>query len=218
MNVKERELLGRNSYYFKQLWSWSKVTIEFDIYASKAAMMDNSEVLMQCREDNFTRFTELLRIVSMGGSGPCDITVTAPDKLQIVRIRKGITFSRHKFDIFDKDDNPIGYFYRKTSLFKYSRQLYFFSANGSIQYVLSYKEDNVHAFSLSEGQKVHATITKDFGEGLKEKAIQFVKNTSADDYFVEMSERLPSSSKVRRLVLAAVVIIDFSFYTQKDSC
>ncbi len=213
MNVKERELLERNCYYFKQLWSWRKVAIEFDIYGTKAEKIDNSEVLMQCREDKITRLAEFLRVVDI--SGPCDIAITDPDKQQIVRVHKGMTFSSHKFDIFDNDDKPIGYFYRKIYLSNSPKQLNFINSEGSAQYILSHREDNFHSYSLSEGQKVHATITKDFGDGIKERLISSVKEKSADDYFVEISKGFSTDSMARRLALAAVVIVDYSFYTKK---
>lgn len=211
MNAKERVLLSRNSYYVKEHTSWRKVTIEFDIYDSEAGMIDNSGLLMQCREDNITKLGEFLRFITRGDNGPCDVNITGPDKQQIVRIRKGFTFSTHKFDIFDSDDRPIGFFYRKTSLSKSPQQLDFCIAEGVVQYVLSRREDSFHSFSLSEGKKVHATITK-IG-GLKEAIIQFVKSLSgADHYLVEVSDNVPTTSIVRRLVLAAVVIVDYSFY------
>ncbi len=213
MNTKERELLSPNSYYFKQLFDWRKVTIEFDIYGSKADIGDSDKVLMQCREDNINKFGEFLRHITSRENGPCDVTITGPDKQQLVRIRKGVTFTKHKFDIFDSSDRSIGYFFRKTSYFKSPEYFEFYSASGQVQYVLRQGEDNERFFCLYEGQKVLATITKDRGEGIKEKVIQAITITSADDYFVELSERVPKSSVVRQVVLAAVIIFDYSFYS-----
>jgi len=56
-----------------------------------------------------------------------------PDNQHIVRIRKGITLGEHKFDISDRDDRPIGYFYRKTSFHKRPEQLDFCIARGAVQ-------------------------------------------------------------------------------------
>ena len=217
MNTKELGLLSPNSYYFKQLFDWRKVTIEFDIYASKADVGDSAKVLMQCREGNINKFGEFLRFITSREKGPCDVTITGSNKQRLVRIRKGLTFTKHKFDIFDSDDRPIGYFFRKTSYVKSPKYLEFYSGSGQVQYMLRPREDNVRFFCLYEGQKELATITKDWGESIKEKVIQAVTTISADDYFVEISEGVPKSSVVRRLVLAAVIIFDYSFYSGESN-
>lgn len=215
LNAKDRELLSHNSLYCKQLWDWRKVTIAFDIYGAKEDIGAPEKVLMQCREANVSKGGELLRFLTNREKGPCDVTITGPDRQQLVRIRKGISITSHKYDIFDGEGRLLGYFQRETPFLRWDRPLEFFTRSGVMQYQLHEVEGKRATYEFVEGENVHATVRKDWGKGVKEKVMQVLSTTHGDDYVVDISKRLPEGSSVRLLILASVIVYDYSYYSAK---
>ena len=188
------ELLNRNVFLVKEHVGAFKAANNFDIHDPASG-----EIIMLCREDNLGGITRLLRFTDYKRMTPFDIKVTTPEGQQLVRITRGTTFIRSKVTVLDGKDQKVGGFSQK--LMSIGGKFDVLDENDQI--LCSLKGNwTGWDFRFVAGDSEFAHVTKKWSGMGKEFF------TSADNYVLEISDSVPPDSRVRLLILAAVLCID----------
>ncbi len=188
------ELLNRNVFLVKEHVGAFKAANNFDIHDPASG-----EIIMLCREDNLGSITKLLRFTDYKRMTPFDIKVTTPEGQQLVRITRGPTFIRSKVTVLDGKDQKVGGFSQK--LMSIGGKFDVLDENDQI--LCSLKGNwTGWDFRFVVGDSEFAHVTKKWSGMGKEFF------TSADNYVLEISDSVPPDSRVRLLILAAVLCID----------
>jgi uncharacterized protein YxjI len=186
-------ILNNNVFLVKEHVGIFKASNNYDIHDPA-----NGNLLMQCRE-NIGWITKVFRFTDYKRMTPFNIIVSTPDGKQIVRVSRGVSIFLSKVDVFDEHDQRVGGFKQK-----------FFSIGGSFN-VLD-KTDNIVCtlkgnwvgwdFKFVAGNDEFAQVSKQWG-GIGKELF-----TSADNYVLQISDKVPAGSSIRELILAAVLCID----------
>ncbi|MFL5730740.1 MAG: phospholipid scramblase-related protein [Cytophagaceae bacterium] len=186
-------ILNSNVFLVKEHVGLFKASNNYDIHDPATG-----KVLMECRE-NIGFFTKIFRFTDYKRMTPFNIIVTTPEGKQVVRVSRGISIFLSKVDVFDENDQRVGGFKQK-----------FLSIGGAFN-VLD-KTDNVVCtlkgnwvgwdFKFMAGNDEFAQVTKEWG-GIGKELF-----TSADNYVLKISDKVPAGSPIRELILAAVLCID----------
>ncbi len=188
------ELLNRNVFLVKEHVGAFKAANNFDIHDPASG-----EIIMLCREDNLGSITKLLRFTDYKRMTPFDIRVTTPEGRQLVRLTRGTTFIRSKVTVLDGKDQKVGGFSQK--LMSIGGKFDVLDENDQI--LCSLKGNwTGWDFRFVVGDSEFAHVTKKWSGMGKEFF------TSADNYVLEISDSVPPDSRVRLLILAAVLCID----------
>jgi len=188
------ELLNRNVFLVKEHVGAFKAANNFDIHDPASG-----EIIMLCREDNLGSITKLLRFTDYKRMTPFDIKVTTPEGQQLVRITRGTTFIRSNVTVLDGKDQKVGGFSQK--LMSIGGKFDVLDENDQI--LCSLKGNwTGWDFRFVVGDSEFAHVTKKWSGMGKEFF------TSADNYVLEISDSVPPDSRVRLLILAAVLCID----------
>ncbi len=188
------ESLNRNVFLVKEHVGVFKAANNFDIHDPASG-----EIIMLCREDNLGSITKLLRFTDYKRMTPFDIKVTTPEGQQLVRITRGTTFIRSKVTVLDGKDQKVGGFSQK--LMSIGGKFDVLDENDQI--LCSLKGNwTGWDFRFVAGDSEFAHVTKKWSGMGKEFF------TSADNYVLEISDSVPPDSRVRLLILGAVLCID----------
>lgn len=188
------DCLSRNVFLVKEHIGVFKAANNYDIHDP-----ETGAVVMHCREDNLGLLTKILRFTDFKRYTPFDIRVSTPHGQQVVRITRGLAFIRSHVLVLDENDQPLGGFKQKL-----------LSIGGAFT-VLDTDDREVCKltgkwtswdFRFTAGETELAHVTKQWS-GLGKELF-----TSADNYVLEISEAVPADSRVRQLILAAVMCID----------
>ena len=189
------DVINRNLFFVKEHVGLFKAANNFDIYDPQT-----NQLIMECREDNLGFFTKMFRFTDFKRLTPFDIQVRTPDGAQVVRVERGFTMFLSRVRVYDPNDELIGGFKQK-----------FFSIGGKID-VLDRDDQPVCTlkgnwvgwdFRFVWGEQELAQVTKKWAGMGKELF------TSADNYMLSISPSVPPGSALRRLILAAVMCVDF---------
>lgn len=188
------ELLSRNLFLVKEHVGMFKAANNYDVYDP-----ETGNIIMECREPKLGGFTKLLRFTDYKRYTPFDIHLTDTSGRPILRITRGVSLFLSRVKVLDADDQEIGGFKQKL-----------FSIGGAFD-VLD-KDDRVLCslkgkwtgweFKFLAGDREFARVTKKWAGAGKELF------TSADNYVLEISHDVAPDSRVRVLILAAVMCID----------
>jgi len=193
--IQPGDVINRNLFFVKEHVGLFKAANNFDIYDPQT-----NQLIMECREDNLGVFTKMFRFTDYKRLTPFDIQVRTPDGAQVVRIERGFTLFLSRVRVYDHNDEPIGGFKQK-----------FFSIGGKFD-VLDRDDQPVCTlkgnwvgwdFRFVWGEQELAQVSKKWA-GLGKELF-----TSADNYMLSISPSVPPGSALRRLILAAVMCIDF---------
>jgi uncharacterized protein YxjI len=186
-------ILNNNVFLVKEHVGIFKASNNYDIHDAATG-----NLLMHCRE-NIGWITKIFRFTDYKRMTPFNIIVSTPDGKQLVRVSRGVSIFLSKVDVFDESDTRVGGFKQK-----------FFSIGGSFN-VLD-QSDNVVCtlkgnwvgwdFKFMSGNDEFAKVSKQWG-GIGKELF-----TSADNYVLQISDKVPAGSSVRQLILAAVLCID----------
>lgn len=188
------EVLNRDVLLVKEHVGMFKAANNFDIYDPQ-----NGQIVMECREEQMSFFTKMLRFTDYKRMTPFDIQVRATDGQQIVRITRGISIFLSEVSVLDENNQRIGGFKQK-----------FFSVGGAFS-VLDVDGNPICQlkgkwtgwdFRFMAGEVELAHVSKKWS-GIGKELF-----TSADNYVLDISSSVPKDSVVRQLILAAVMCID----------
>lgn len=171
-----------------------KAANNFDIFD-----LNGGDKVMECREPNLGMLTKIFRFTDYKRMTPFEIIITDTNGKQVVKIKRGISIFLSKVEVFNEKDQYIGGFAQK-----------FFSIGGKFD-VLDKAGNPVCTlkgkwtgwdFKFLQGETEFAHVTKKWA-GLGKELF-----TSADNYVLEMSDKVKDKPDLKRLILAAVMCID----------
>ena len=189
-----RDVLDRNIFLIKEHVGLWKASNNYDIYDP-----ETGEIILHCREPKLGIFTRALRFTDYKRMTPFDVHITTTAGELVVRVSRGVSVFLSRVQVFDADGQPLGGFKQK-----------FFSIGGSFS-VLNAQDEPICElkgkwtgwdFRFLSGGKEMARVTKKWS-GIGKELF-----TSADNYILQISEDVPPSSAMRKLILAAVMTID----------
>ncbi len=188
------ERLSKNLFLVKEHVGAFKAANNFDIYDP-----ETGELLLLCREDQLGFLTRLLRFTEYKRYTPFDIRITTPDGRQVVRVTRGVAFLRSYVTVLDESNARLGGFQQK--LLSVGGKFEVLDEEGRALCTLVGKWTGWN-FRFEAGGRELAHVTKKWAGVGKEFF------TSADNYVLQMSDEVPPDSKLRQLILAAVMCID----------
>lgn len=188
------EALSRNVYLVKEHVGLFKAANNYDIYDPQTG-----QIIMECREPNLGALTKMLRFTKYKRMTPFDIQIRTPDGRMVVQVRRGWTLIRSKVYVLDEAGHPIGSF--KQKLFTIGGAFDVLDPQDKPMCQLKGKWTSWEFKFVADGVE-YAQVTKKWAGALKEIL------TSADNYFLEISETVPPDNPLRQLILAAVMCID----------
>lgn len=188
------ECLNKNVFLVKEHVGAFKAANNYDIYDP-----DTGQIVMHCREANLGGFTKFLRFTKYKRYTPFDIRITTPDGRTLVRVTRGVAVIRSTVSVEDESGGRLGTFQQKLLSVGGKFEVLDEHDRAVCQLVGKWTGWN---FRFEVGGKELAHVTKKWAGAGKELF------TSADNYVLQISEEVPPDSKLRRLILAAVMCID----------
>jgi uncharacterized protein YxjI len=188
------ELLSRNLYLVKEHVGMFKAANNYDIYDP-----ETGSIIMECREPKLGGVTKLLRFTDYKRFTPFDIRLTDTSGRSILRITRGVSLFLSRVKVFDADDLEIGGF--KQKLFSLGGAFDVLDQDDRVLCSLKGKWTGWE-FKFLAGDTEFARVTKKWAGAGKELF------TSADNYVLEISKNVAPASRVRVLIMAAVMCID----------
>lgn len=189
-------VLNRNLYLVKEHLGFFKAANNFDIYDPQTG-----EMILTCREERMGFFTKLLRFTDYKRFTPFDIEVATPSGEPVLHVRRGVSIFLSQVDVHDGDETGarIGGFKQQ-----------FFSIGGAFHVLDANDHPVCHLkgkwtgwdFRFLAGTHELARVTKKWS-GIGKELF-----STADNYILEISDNVPLDSRIRQLILAAVLCID----------
>ncbi len=186
--------LNRNLFLVKEHVGMFKAANNYDIYDP-----DTGDIILLCREQGLGQLTRLLRFTDWKRRTPFDLHITTPENEQLVRVKRGWSFWLSKVDVLDGNNRAAGCFAQK--LFSVGGAFDVLGTNDKVLCSLKGKWTSWD-FRFIAGDKEFARVTKKWA-GLGKEMF-----TSADNYILEIAESVPADSRLRILILAAVLCVD----------
>ncbi|MEO9802066.1 MAG: phospholipid scramblase-related protein [Reichenbachiella sp.] len=187
-------ILNRNLFFVKEHVGMFKAANNYDILDP-----NNQEMIMTCREEKLGFFTKILRFTDYKRMTPFDVEIKTADGDKVLTVKRGVSIFLSTVEVFDENDELVGKFEQK-----------FFSIGGKFD-VLG-KNDNVLCklkgkwtswdFKFVSEDTEFAHVSKKWS-GLGKELF-----TSADNYMLNIDEKVPENNPLRLLILAAVMCID----------
>lgn len=187
-------ILSRNTFFVKEHPAVFKAAKFYDIYNP-----DTSEMIMTCREQNLSFFTKLFRFSDLRRATPFHLQVEDTKGNKVVSVKRGIALFVSEVEVFDGKDVLIGRFRQK--FFSIGGRFELFDAQNNHVLTLQGKFTSWE-FKLLRDQVEFATISKKWAGLAKEMF------TTADNYMIQISDRVPPESPLRPLIIAASMCID----------
>lgn len=187
-------ILYRNTFFVKEHPAVFKAAKFYDIYNP-----DTSEMIMTCREENLSFLTKIFRFSDARRMTPFHLTVEDTKGNKIVSVKRGFTWFVSEVEVLDGKGNLIGRFRQK--LFSIGGRFELFDAQNNHVLTLQGKFTSWE-FKLLRDEVEFATITKKWAGFAKEMF------TTADNYMIQISDKVPAESPLRPLIIAAAMCID----------
>jgi uncharacterized protein YxjI len=187
-------LLNQNLFFVKEHVGLFKAANNFDIYNP-----ETQELIMHCREPSLGFLTKMLRFTDFKRSTPFEIIITTPSGEKVLTIKRGVVLFLSTVEVYDENDELIGKFKQK-----------FFSIGGKFS-VLNAQDQELCMlkgkwtswdFKFVKDKVEFAHVSKKWSGFGKELF------TSADNYMLQIDEKIPADNPLRILILAAVMCID----------
>ena len=189
-------ILEKNLYLFKEHLGLIKAHNNYDIYDP-----ESKEMILHCREKNLNFFYKIVRIFfkDYKRMTPFEIEIKGLTGKKILKVKKGISFILSKIQVYDENDNIVGIF--KQRLFPFGNN--FDMLDKSENLVCKLKGNLIGwNFKFMKGDTEVGLVTKKWAGIGKEMF------TSADNYILEIKDKVEKDSPLRLLILAAVLCID----------
>jgi uncharacterized protein YxjI len=188
-------MFDKNLYLVKEHVGIFKAANNYDVYDPQT-----KEVVLEVREENMHFVTKLLRFSDAKRMTPFDIVIKDTNGHQLLRITRGASVFVSKVVILDENDRFIGGVNQK--IFSIGGRFKVHDANERDICELKGKWTGWDfRFNDNSGREL-AHISKKW-TGLGKEMF-----TSADNYMLEISDKLPRDDVKRKLIMGAVVCID----------
>ena len=189
-------ILEKNLYLFKEHVGFLKAHNNYDIYDP-----ESKEMILHCREKNLNFFYKIVRIFfkDYKRMTPFEIEIRGLTGKKILKVKKGVSLILSKIQVYDENDNIVGIF--KQRLFPFGNN--FDMLDKSENLVCKLKGNFIGwNFKFLKGDSEVGLVTKKWAGIGKEMF------TSADNYILEIKDKVEKDSPLRLLILAAVLCID----------
>ncbi len=187
-------ILNQNLFFVKEHVGMFKAANNYDIYNPQT-----EELILNCREEKLGFFTKMFRFSKYKRMTPFNIEIKTPQGEKILTVKRGVSIFLSSVEVFDENDNLVGKFKQK-----------FFSIGGKFN-ILD-KDENLLCKLKGKWTSWDFRFIKDeveFGKVSKKWAGMGKELfTSADNYMLEIDERVPAGNPIRLLIMAAVMCID----------
>ena len=189
-------ILEKNLFLFKEQVGLFKAHNNYDIYDPKS-----KEMILHCREKNLNFFYKIIRIFlsDYKRMTPFEIEIKGLSDKKILKVKKGFSFFLSKIQVFDENDNVVGIF--KQRLFPIGNNFDMFDESENLVCKLKGNFIGWNFKFLKDDNEVGLVTKKWAGIG-KEMF------TSADNYILDIKDKVKKDSPLRLLILAAVICID----------
>ncbi len=187
-------ILEKNLYLFKEHVGFLKAHNNYDIYDP-----ESKEMILHCREKNLNAFYKIVRLFrNYKRMTPFEIEIKGLDGKKILKVKKGFSFFLSKIQVFDENDNLVGIFKQRLSF-----NTNFDMLDKREKLVCNLKGNFIGwNFKFLRGDTEVGLVTKKWAGIGKEMF------TSADNYILEIKNKVEKDSPLRLLILAAVICID----------
>ncbi|TRX48056.1 RNAase [Fulvivirga sp. M361] len=187
-------VLNRNLFFVKEHVGMFKASNNYDIYDP-----DNQEMIMSCREEKLGFFTKMLRFTDYKRMTPFNVEIKTPSGEKVLTVKRGVSIFLSTVEVLDENENLIGKFKQK-----------FFSIGGKFDVI----DPNDKTLCTLKGKWTSwdFKFVKDDIEfahvSKKWSGIGKELFTTADNYMLQIDEKIPADNPIRLLILAAVMCID----------
>ena len=188
-------ILEKNLYLFKEHVGLFKASNNYDIYDP-----ESKNIILNCREKNLNPAYKIIRMFfqDFKRMTPFEIEITRLDGKKILKVKKGFSLFLSKIQVFDENDKIVGIFKQRLS-FKSN----FDMLDKRENLVCKLKGNFIGwNFRFLKGDSEVGLVTKKWAGIGKEMF------TSADNYILEIKDKVEKDSPLRLLILAAVICID----------
>lgn len=187
-------VLNRNTFLVKEHVGMFKAASNYDVYDPATG-----ELIITCRELRLGMLTKLFRFSDYKRMTPFLLDIDAADGTQLLTVKRGISVFLSQVDVLDENEERLGGF--KQKLFSIGGK---FDVMGPSDQVLCSLKGKWTSwdFRFLAGTEELARVTKKWS-GLGKELF-----TSADNYMLEISDRVPADNPLRQLILASVFCID----------
>ena len=189
-------ILEKNLYLFKEHLGLIKAHNNYDIFDP-----ESKEMILHCREKNLNFFYKIVRIFlkDYKRMTPFEIEIKGLTGKKILKVKKGVSLFLSKIQVYDENDNIVGIF--KQRFFPFGNN--FDMLDKSENLVCKLKGNFIGwNFKFLKGNSEVGLVTKKWAGIGKEMF------TSADNYILEIKDKVEKDSPLRLLILAAVICID----------
>ena len=187
-------ILNENLFFVKEHTGMFKAANNFDIFDP-----NTQKLVMNCREDNLGFFTKILRFTDYKRMTPFHIVISTPDGKKVLEIKRGVSIFLSNVEVFDENGQIVGRFKQK-----------FWSIGGAFSVLDANNQPLCDLkgkwtgwdFKFLAGTQELASVTKKWA-GLGKELF-----TTADNYILQITDKVPADNQLRVLILAAVMCID----------
>lgn len=187
-------ILNENLFLVKEHVGMFKAANNFDVFDP-----NSQKLIMNCREDNLGFLTKVLRFTDYKRMTPFHITISTPDGKKVLEVKRGISVFLSNVEVFDENGQLVGRF--KQKFWSIGGAFAVLDANDKPLCELKGKWTGWD-FKFMAGKDELAYVTKKWA-GLGKELF-----TSADNYILQISDKVPPDNQLRVLILAAVMCID----------
>ncbi len=187
-------VLARNLFFVKEQVGFFKAANNYDIYDP-----NTNELILVCREEKIGFFTKMFRFTDYKRMTPFHVDIRLPDGQPLIEVKRGISVLLSKVDVLDETGQRIGGF--KQKLFSIGGAFTVLGVNDEPLCELKGKWTSWE-FRFMAGDTELAKVSKKWA-GLGKELF-----TSADNYMLQISDRVPADNPVRQLIIGAVMCID----------
>ena len=188
-------ILEKNLYLFKEHVGLLKASNNYDIYDP-----ESKDVILHCREKNLNPAYKIVRMFfqDFKRMTPFEIEISRLDGKKILKVKKVFSLFLSKIQVFDENDNLVGIFKQRLSF-----NTNFDMLDKREKLVCNLKGNFIGwNFKFLRGDTEVGLVTKKWAGIGKEMF------TSADNYILEIKNKVEKDSPLRLLILAAVICID----------
>lgn len=187
-------ILHRNLFLVKEHVGMFKAANNYDIYDP-----DSQQMIMTCREEKLGWFTKILRFTDYKTATPFHVEIRTTAGEPVLSVKRGISLFLSTVEVLDENNILIGKF--KQRLFSIGGKFDILDLNERVVCTLKGKWTSWE-FNFVQNEVELAKVSKKWA-GIGKELF-----TTADNYMVQINDRVAKDDPLRLLVLAAVMCID----------
>ncbi len=187
-------ILNKNLFFVKEHVGMFKAANNYDIFDP-----NSQEMMMTCREEKLGFFTKILRFTDYKRMTPFNVEIKTASGEKVLTVKRGIALFVSNVEVFDENDQLVGRF--KQKFFSIGGKFNLFDTNENMLCTLKGKWTSWD-FRFIKDEVEFAHVSKKWA-GIGKELF-----TTADNYMLEIDERVPENSPIRIMILAAVMCID----------